>query len=236
MRITPITQDFSYKKNNTNTTNPYKKTTQNLSYKTDSISFEANLIQKLRLMHMKFLIKKGENGHLKLLYSQEVIQKRIELLAEQINKQSQGKKVYMICVMKGASRFAKALAKSMGTKVDGKVRLKSYHGGTKSSGEILVKYEKLNGIKEADTVYVLEDIVDSGNAMKFYLGKIKKEYPDKDIKLVTLFHKPEARKPENDFKVDHSGFEISKEFILGFGLDYKEKGRKINGIYQVIKN
>lgn len=232
MRIAPIAQDFSYKKNNTNT--PYQITKTNLSYKADSISFEANLSQAELFKNLSREIKKNENGYLKKLFKPKQIQTRIKSLAKEI-KETYGDNVYIICVMNGAKRFTDDLAKAMGQKTNGEIKLSSYGKSFESSGEIQVKNQNLPNIEKAKKILVIEDIVDSGNSMNFLLNKLKKEHPNAEVKLCTLLDKPNARKPGNDFKVDYTGFKIGNEFVIGYGLDYKENYRELDTIYQVIK-
>lgn len=234
MRIAPIAKDFSYKKNNTNTINPYQATKQNLSYKADSISFKANPGQAKLFKNLSKEIKKDVGGYIVELFKPKQIQARIKSLANEI-KETYGDDVYIVCVMNGAKRFTDDLAKAMGQKANGEIKLSSYGEGFKSSGEIQVKNQKLPDIEKAKKILVVEDIVDSGNSMNFLLNKLKEKYPNAEVKLCTLLDKPNARKAGNDFKVDYTGFKIGNEFVIGYGLDYKENYRELDTIYQVKK-
>lgn len=232
MRIAPIAQDFGYKKTNTNT--PYQITKANLSYKADSISFKANLSQAKLFKNLSKEIRKNENGYLVKLFKPKQIQTRIKSLAKEI-KTTFGDNVYIICVMNGAKPFTDDLAKAIGQKVNGEIKLSSYGAGFESSGKIAVKNQNLPGIKNAKKILVVEDIVDTGNSMNFLLNKLKQDHPNAEVKLCTLLDKPNARKAGNNFKVDYTGFKISNEFVIGYGLDYKENYRELDTIYQVIK-
>ena len=53
----------------------------------------------------------------------------------------------------------------------------------------------------------------------------------KDLKIATLFFKPEAY--TKDITLDYIGFEIPNKFIVGYGLDYDGLGRNIPEIYQL---
>ena len=64
--------------------------------------------------------------------------------------------------------------------------------------------------------------------MKFLLNKLK-DIPTKSIRIVTLLVKDTNRPFE--FIIDHIGFEISQEFVVGYGLDYNEKFRHLDSIY-----
>ena len=77
---------------------------------------------------------------------------------------------------------------------------------------------------------IVEDIIETGNTLKSLLNKLK-DIPTKSIKIVTLLVK-DAERPF-DFVIDHIGFEISQEFVLGYGLDYNEKFRHLDSIYEL---
>ena len=106
------------------------------------------------------------------------------------------------------------------------LQLKSYDG-KKSTGSVEV-------IKDFDIslrnkhVVIVEDIIDTGTTLKFLLEKINK-IPIKSLKIVTLL----IRDTKKNFKftIDHIGFEISQEFVVGYGLDYNERFRHLDSIY-----
>jgi hypoxanthine phosphoribosyltransferase len=50
----------------------------------------------------------------------------------------------------------------------------------------------------------------------------------KSLEIVTLLRKPEAAKVKID--VRWVGFEIPNEFVVGYGLDYDERYRNLEGI------
>jgi hypoxanthine phosphoribosyltransferase len=54
--------------------------------------------------------------------------------------------------------------------------------------------------------------------------KILKEHNPKSVKIATLLLKPE--KFNNKMPLDYVGLEIGNEFIVGWGLDYNQKGEK----------
>ena len=108
------------------------------------------------------------------------------------------------------------------------VKLSSYQG-TASTHEV----KQLLGINQdlsGRTVIIIEDIVDTGTT----IVELKKMFEDKNVKelkIVTLFFKPEAY--SKDIAVDYIGFEIPNKFIVGYGLDYDGLGRNLPEIYQL---
>ncbi|WP_323789357.1 adenylate kinase [Psychroserpens sp.] len=108
------------------------------------------------------------------------------------------------------------------------IKLASYEG-IKSSEDI----QRLIGLTQdltGRTVVILEDIIDSGNTLE-EVYRIFENENVKDLKIATLFYKPEAYK--KDFKLHYIGLEIPNKFIVGYGLDYNGLGRDIPEIYQL---
>jgi hypoxanthine phosphoribosyltransferase len=85
-------------------------------------------------------------------------------------------------------------------------------------------------IKGRDVV-IIEDIVDTGRTLKFLLDKIKSLEPA-SVKVATLLLKPEALEYQFD-EIEFIGFEIANDFVVGYGLDYKNLGRNLSDIYRL---
>ena len=77
-------------------------------------------------------------------------------------------------------------------------------------------------------VILVEDIIETGKSLDFLLKKIEGFFP-KSISIVTLLAK--NRDSSFAFDIDHIGFEISREFVVGYGLDYNQKYRQLDSIY-----
>ncbi len=108
------------------------------------------------------------------------------------------------------------------------IKLASYEG-VKSSEDI----KRLIGLTQDvsnRTVVILEDIIDTGNTLR-EIYRIFKNESVKELKIATLFFKPEAYK--KDFKIDYIGIEIPNKFIVGYGLDYDGLGRDLPEVYQI---
>ena len=159
------------------------------------------------------------------------IDQKVNALARELNKDLIDKELVFLVILNGAFMFAADLLK----KVDlpcrvSFVKLASYDG-TRSSGQV----RELIGINEVlkDKVVVLiEDIVDSGNTLDELLQAIRSHQPA-DIRVVTLLFKPDAY--EYNFRIDHIGFKIPNDFVVGYGLDYDGLGRNLKDIYTVVE-
>lgn len=75
---------------------------------------------------------------------------------------------------------------------------------------------------------MIEDIIDTGITAKFIQSIILSENP-KSLKVCSLLDKRERRKMH--IKIDYTGFVIEKGFVVGYGMDYGERGRELRHIY-----
>ncbi len=162
---------------------------------------------------------------IRVMYSEEEVDKRIRELGEEISKRYEGKTLHMICVLKGGVFFMCELAKRITVPVTMDfMSVSSYGSGTKSSG--IVKIVKdLDQTIEGKDVLVVEDIIDSGRTLS-HLMKILTERKPASLSLCTLLDKPERREVE-DVQVDYTGFQVPDEFVVGYGLDYDQLYRNL---------
>ena len=169
--------------------------------------------------------------HINVMLSEEEINARIAELGEQISRDYEGKEIFLICILKGASFFACELAKRITVPVNiDFMKVSSYGGGTVSSGQVSIKMDVSESIAGKE-VLIVEDIIDSGNTLNL-LPKILMERGPKSIRLCALLDKPDRR--EVDVKMDYVGFRIPDKFVLGYGLDYDQRYRNLPYIGEVV--
>ena len=160
-----------------------------------------------------------------ILVTEEEIKEIVARLAKEINRDYAGQKLILVPVLKGSVMFAVDLAKQLEVVCEMEfIRVSSYGNLTESSG-------KINMILDFDrpdfadcNLLILEDIVDSGNTLKFLVEHFK-EKGAKSVKTCTLLDKPSRRKV--DFSPDYVGKVIPDEFVFGYGLDLFEEYRDI---------
>ena len=111
------------------------------------------------------------------LISQKAVETRIAEIAEQINKEYEGRDVHLICILKGSLFFTCELAKrlTMPVTIDF-IQVSSYGSGTVSSGNIKIKKELDESIEGRDVI-VIEDIIDSGNTLSRLVPYLQKMGP-----------------------------------------------------------
>lgn len=170
-----------------------------------------------------------ETLKLKNLISAEQIQKRVKEIGQSLTDKYQNQEVIAICVLNGSFIFFSDLVREIDTDVICEFYgVSSYHG-SQSSGEIKLTMD-LNHPIEGRHVLLVEDIVDTGLTMSFLQKGLSARQP-KSLTTVTLLHKPRAKKV--DCHLDHVGFEIANDFVVGYGLDYQGLYRSLPYIAQV---
>lgn len=159
------------------------------------------------------------------------IQEQIQRIAHEINSCKFSHDVIFIAVLNGAFMFATDVVRRINFPCRiSFLKLASYLGSS-STGAV----KQLVGINEElknKSIIVLEDIVDTGHTLDTVLKQLK-SFDPAEIKIASLLYKPDACK--HDFKIDHVGFTIPNDFIVGFGLDYNGLGRNLDDIYTIVK-
>lgn len=171
-----------------------------------------------------------KNLNLKSYISEEKIQEKVKQIGEQLTAKFKGQKVVAVCVLKGSFLFYSDLIRQINTDITCEFfGVSSYHGGTSSSGEVKVTLDLASPV-EGMHVILVEDIVDTGLTMNYLKHSIESRKPA-SVTTVTLLEKPEALKVP--CKLDHVGFQITNEFVVGYGLDYQGYFRNLPYIAQV---
>ncbi len=151
----------------------------------------------------------------------------ISRLAASINHDFAGKNPFFIIMLNGAFVFAADLLREITVSNEvGFVSLSSYKG-TQTSGQVKVHTCIPDKVKDRHVI-ILEDIVDTGITMNFFLSELKK-FSTKSISIVSLFVKPDVL--QQKVHVDYVGREIENRFIVGYGLDYDGLGRNLDAVY-----
>ena len=167
---------------------------------------------------LKFIIKN-------ILVSEEEIEGIVTRLGKEIDRDYAGKNLVIVCVLKGSVMFTIDLSKKLNTVCEMEfVRTYSYGNGTESNGDVkmLIDFDRPDA-SECDFL-IIEDIVDSGNTLKFLVDHIKAKGA-KSVKTCAFLDKPSRRKI--DINPDYVGKVIPDEFVFGYGLDLFEKYRDL---------
>ncbi len=159
----------------------------------------------------------------KIFLSAAQIQDRVQSIGAALTTQYEDKNPLFISILSGAFVFASDLIRSFNAPCEvGFVKLSSYKG-TRSSGDV----QTVMGLEkdlEGRHLIVVEDIVDTGRTLHFFLEHLRSQNPA-SVCTVALLCKPDALQFE--VPIDYIGFEIPDEFVVGYGLDYDGLGRNL---------
>lgn len=165
-----------------------------------------------------------KNDIKEILFDEATISKKVKELGKMISKDYEGKKLLLVCILKGATPFMADLMRSIEIEcaIDF-MCVSSYGSKTTSSGRAQILLDLRHPIDDYH-VLLVEDILDSGVTLSSLKKMLITRNP-KSFKIATLLDKPARR--VSDIKADYYGFEIDDEFVVGYGLDYNEKYRNL---------
>jgi hypoxanthine phosphoribosyltransferase len=158
------------------------------------------------------------------------IQARIKEIAADLNKDYAGKAPVFVGVLNGCFMFMADLLKEISVPCEvAFTKLSSYHGGVTSTRRIRDDFDLMTDITNRHVV-LIEDIGDTGNTLDYLVAKLHHRKPA-SITVCALLLKPDAVEYAVE-ELKHVAFKIPNEFVVGYGLDYMELGRNLNGIYK----
>ena len=158
-----------------------------------------------------------------ILYTEEKLQEIVQAMGRRITEDYQGKNLFLVSVLKGSLIFMADLMRAIDLPcaIDF-LSVSSYGAGTTTSGEVRI-LKDLDSTLEGRDVLVVEDIVDTGLTLSYLKDNLAARKPA-SLKIATLLDKPSRRKVE--LVPDYRGMEIEDYFVVGYGLDFNEKGRE----------
>lgn len=162
-----------------------------------------------------------------VLVTADQIRERVAELAKDIDAFYEGKNPLLIGVLKGAVPFMADLSRAMALPITQDwMAVSSYGSGTVSSGVVRILKDLDADVKDRN-VLIVEDIIDSGLTLSWLTANLKARGAA-SVEIVTLLRKPDAAKVE--IAVRWVGFDIPNAFVVGYGLDYDERYRSLDGV------
>ncbi len=165
------------------------------------------------------------------LFDRAQIDARAKELGREISTLYGDEPLVCVCVLKGAYAFFTDLMRNLTIHpLMDFVRLSSYADQTSRRCATPVFTKDMEIDIRDKHVLVVEDIVDTGHSMGFFI-KVLAGHKPKSIRIAAMIDKNERR--EVDIQVDFVGFSLEKGYIVGYGLDYAEQYRELDGIYHL---
>lgn len=162
----------------------------------------------------------------RVLIDQESIAKRVDELANEINLNYKDitEPLILVGVLKGSFIFMADLSRKLTIPhVVDFIAISSYGAKGDKRGEVRLLMDTRENISDHH-VLIVEDILDSGNTLS-YLIKTFKARSVKSVSTAVFLDKPERHEVPVD--IEYMGFEIPDVWVVGYGLDYKEKYRTL---------
>ena len=176
---------------------------------------------------------------LEVLVSPQMIAKKLQETAKEINKNYQGESITIIMVMKGAICLTSDLIRNLKIPVTLEyVQANTYGDEHGPGGKVrLTGIEKLK--VKGKNILIVDDVLDSGNTLSAIIKVLKEKHP-KSLKSLVLFSKK-----TRDQTVYYPDFELfnmnalMKKFpdddknrvVVGYGIDYNGHYRELPGLY-----
>ena len=160
----------------------------------------------------------------RVLFDEPTILARLDELAAQITHDYRERELTVIAVLNGSLIFMADLLRRipLPLKLDC-LSVASYHGGTKTTGDVVFKQIMLPDV-EGRHILILDDILDSGLTLNAVRRKLQEAKP-LSVKVCVLLEKQIVRSAPVD--ADYVGFQIGSQFVVGYGLDYMERYRNL---------
>lgn len=160
----------------------------------------------------------------RVLIDEETLQARIAELGAILSETYACQDLLLVSVLKGSIVFMSDLVRAISIPhaIDF-MATSSYGAGVQSTGVVRI-LKDLNIPIDGRNIVLVEDIIDSGNTLKYLMGLLEQRNPA-SLRAMTLLDKPERR--EVDVQVDWVGFAIPNEFVVGYGLDFDEIYRNL---------
>ena len=168
-----------------------------------------------------------EGDLVNILFTEEQIQEKLRELAKTIEADYEGQEILIVGILRGAVMVMADLARAFSRHLEMDwMAVSSYGSGTKSSGVVRI-------LKDLDTditgrhVIVVDEIIDTGLTLSWLISNLASRNPA-SLEICTLLRKPEAL--TMDVGVKYVGWDIPNEFVVGYGLDYRERYRNLRDI------
>lgn len=168
----------------------------------------------------------------KVLITEEAIRRRVADLGHRISGDyAQVENLLLVGVLRGCFIFLADLSRvlTIPRSVDF-IAVTSYDTSDVSTGSVRLIMDLRTDIA-GKHVMIVEDIVDTGHTLSYLMSLLISRHPA-SLKCCALLCKPTCLK--TDVRIDYLGFEIPDAWVVGYGLDYRDRYRALPyiGIFQ----
>ena len=153
-----------------------------------------------------------------ILIHESTILARLDGIAREITRDFRGRGFTVVGILNGSCIFLGDLLRRipLPLKIEC-LSVASYHGGTKSSGEVSFLQSRMPDVKDRD-VLLVDDILDTGRTLAAVRHRLITGCGALSVRSCVLLRKDIPR--EIDVAADYVAFDIPDAFVVGYGLDY----------------
>lgn len=163
------------------------------------------------------------SGDMKTLLTEAELRAGVQRMAEEISSTYQNRPLTIVGVMTGCIVLLADMIRELKMPLRvGVVQASSYRDQT-TAGELVINANLMLDISDRD-VLVLDDIFDTGKTMVKLLETMQKLGPSSIRSGVMLLKQGQQKV---DYRPDFVAFEIPNEFVVGYGLDYRDEYRNL---------
>jgi len=167
----------------------------------------------------------------KVLFPNSVIHQRVCQIGKAITDDYCKKEPILVSVLRGGIIFLTDLSRKIDLELSiDFIGISTYQGSAKTSTGVVKITKDLEETIEGKDIIIVEDIIDTGLTVNYLLRNLKSRNPA-SIEICTLLDRNIRRIAET--KIKYTGFTIGEEFVVGYGLDYKQKYRNLDAIYEL---
>jgi hypoxanthine phosphoribosyltransferase len=159
-----------------------------------------------------------------VLFSAEEIEQRVWALGQAISRDYAGKNPLLVGVLKGVFIFMADLyrAITIPAEVDF-IAVSNYSPESRDRGMVRLVKDLETSITGRHVLFV-EDMVDTGLTLNYLLRNLQAREPA-SLEVCALFDK--ERRRLIDIPLKYKGFDVPDRFVVGYGLDYRERYRNL---------
>jgi hypoxanthine phosphoribosyltransferase len=166
----------------------------------------------------------------KELFSEADLKKRVTELGREITKDYRCKDLLAVCILRGGVIFLSDLIKEIDLPLSIDFMSISAYGISDTSTGVVRITKDLDESIEGRDVLIVEDIIDTGLTISYLLRNLKSRFP-KSLEICTLLDRDIRRIA--DINIKYFGYRIGEQYIVGYGLDYKQQFRNLKSIYEL---
>ena len=159
-----------------------------------------------------------------VVFSEETIQERVHQIGESISRDYAGKNPLMVGVLRGVLFFMADLLRAVHIPLEVDfLAVSNYSAESRDQGFVRMEKDLEISVRGRHVIFI-EDVIDTGLTLNYILNNLRTRKPA-SLEVCVLFNKPTKRLI--DIPTRYKGFDLPDQFVVGYGLDYREKYRNL---------